>query len=128
MEPEELTEFNKNVVLAMIGLAGGIYFCVRATILIDLDKSKLVTRYFLGFFSINKTTEIPELQYVEAAVNPDEIYLVSLWYKTNKHYILCYSEEKEKALCIAENIAVKLNIDLLDATEKGNSKWIEKPQ
>lgn len=33
--------------------------------------------------------------------------------------------EKEHALKFGSMVAQKLNIDLLDATEKGNSKWID---
>ena len=35
-------------------------------------------------------------------------------------------ESKEAAYQFCLNISNKLNIDILDATEKGNFKWIEK--
>jgi hypothetical protein len=51
---EESVLLNKNVFILMVCLMGGIYSSVRVTILIDIDKEKLVSRYFFGFFSINK--------------------------------------------------------------------------
>jgi hypothetical protein len=126
LKPEVPEDFNKNIVIAIIGMAIGIYFSVRLTILIDTDKEKLVSRYFLGFFSINRTTEIPKLDHVAITKNPDDIYRINLWYNDTKKYTMCYSEEKEAALTFAKMVAAKLKIDLLDATEKGISKWIDK--
>jgi hypothetical protein len=34
--------------------------------------------------------------------------------------------EEEHALKFGAMVAQKLNIDLLDSTEKGNNKWVEK--
>ncbi|PWA05218.1 hypothetical protein [Flavobacterium psychrotolerans] len=127
LDPDEAEFFNKNIMVAMICLVGGIYFSVRLTILIDTANSKLISRYFLGFFSVNFKTEIPELKYVSISKNEDEIYLIDLWYRANKYYNMCYSEEKDLAFKFAEMVAEKLHINFLDATEKGNSKWIEKP-
>jgi hypothetical protein len=35
-------------------------------------------------------------------------------------------EKKELAMKFGEMLSTKLNIDLLDATEKGNFKWVDK--
>jgi hypothetical protein len=120
---EESVLFNKNIFIVMVCLMGGVYSSVRLTILIDTDKEKLVSRYFLGFFSINKISEIPELQYVAVSKNHEATYLINLRYGQNKSFNMCYTEEKELAINFAEMVASKLSIDMLDATEKGNPKW-----
>jgi hypothetical protein len=126
LEPEDAMLFNKNVFVAMAGIAGGIYYSVRLTILIDTDKGKLVSRYFLGFFSIDKTTEIPELSHIAVSKNPDGIYMINLWYKARKPYNMCNCDEKKAAFEFAAMAARKLHTDLLDATNKADLKWIEK--
>jgi len=51
-----------------------------------------------------------------------------IWYKGNKHYKMYAFDKKAQAMEFASLAAARLKIDLLDATEKGNSKWIEKEQ
>lgn len=46
--------------------------------------------------------------------------------KWKKHYKMYDFDNKEAAYQFALDISNKLNIDLLDATEKGNFVWIEK--
>jgi hypothetical protein len=46
--------------------------------------------------------------------------------KGNKHYKMYKLTEEEHALKFGAMVAQKLNIDLLDSTEKGNNKWVEK--
>lgn len=123
---EESVFFNKNIFLVMVCVMGGLYSSVRLTILIDTDKEKMVSRYFLGFFYVNKISEIPDLQHIAVSKNQDEIYMIDLWYGQNKFYNMCYTEEKKLAINFAEKVALKLHIDMLDATEKGNPKWTYK--
>ncbi len=123
---EEAAAFHKHIIIFMICFAGGVYSSVRATILIDTDKEKLVTKYFLGFFHIKTTAEIPKLQYVAITVNSEQTYFINLWYADNKHYNMCYSDDKKKAYEFGEMVAKKLNIDLLDTSVKGESNWVDK--
>jgi len=116
LEPEESQYFNKQVFAIIFYLAGGIYFSVRLTILIDLDKEKLVSRYFLGFFSIDSTMQIPDLSHVSVFKNRDEYYMINLYYRTTKHYNMCYTEDRQKALEFAKMVSQKLNIEMRDAS------------
>ena len=107
-------------------LSGGIFFCVTKTVLIDIDKDILISRFCVGPFSHDVTSKVPQLEYVSVFLDSRENYEVNLWYVGNKHYNMYNFEEKEPAMKFAELTAIKLNIDLLDATEKGNSQWIDK--
>jgi hypothetical protein len=51
---------------------------------------------------------------------------VNLWYKKNKHLNITKFDDIEEALECGKTFSDKLKLDLLDATEKGNSQWIEK--
>jgi hypothetical protein len=117
-------------ILKCIGfcIAGGIYFSLMKIVLIDTDKDKLISRFFIGPFSKDVITSVPQLEYVAVFKNQKDIYEVNLWYKGNKHYMMYAFDEKKAAFKFAEMVIEKLSLDLLDATERGNSKWIEKIQ
>ena len=113
--------------LELIGfcLTGGLYFSLVKTVLIDVDQDKLVSRFSIGPFSKRVHTNVPELEYVAVFLNAKDQYEVNLWYKGNKHYKMYLFEEKRRAFQFAEMVSQKLKLDILDATERGNSKWIE---
>ncbi len=111
-----------------ICLAGGISFSITKDILIDVDKDKLISVYMVGPFTKKISSTVPELEYVSVFLDSQERYQVNLWYVRNKHYQMYCFTEKEQAMTFAELAAAKLNVDLLDATEKGNSKWIDLPK
>ncbi len=113
---------------ATLSLAGGISFSITKNILIDIDKNKLISVYMVGPFSRKVTTVVPELEYVSVFFNDKEQYEVNLWYSKNKHYKMYMFEDSQTAFEFAAQVIKKLNIDLLDATKKGNSKWIDKSQ
>ena len=112
--------------LAALGLAGGISFSLTKSILIDIDQDKLVSKYRVGPFSRKVNSIVPQLDYVSVFLNDKEQYEVNLWYSKNKHYKMYFFGEKEPAIKFGQMVSMKLKIDLLDATEKGNSIWIEK--
>ena len=91
-----------------------------------LNKNKLISRYQLGPFSKDILSEIPELEYVAVFLNSKEEFEVNLWYQGNKHYQMYQFEEKDQAMNLAKITSTKLNIDLLDATVKGDFKWVDK--
>lgn len=107
-------------------LVGGIYFSMTKTVLIDTDKDILISRFNVGIFSRDIKSKVPELEYVSVFQADELEYQVNLWYVKNKHYKMYTFAEKDSALKFGASVALKLNIDLLDATERGNSKWIDK--
>lgn len=110
---------------AALSFAGGISFSITKNVLIDIDKDKLVSIYMVGPFSRKVTSSVPKLEYVSVFIGSKEIYEVNLWYLGNKHYKMYFFEDKASAMEFAKLAAKKLKIDLLDATQKGNSVWIE---
>jgi hypothetical protein len=107
-------------------LSAGVVFSVVKTVLIDTDKDKLVSRFSIGLLSRDILSKVPDLEYVAIFLDGKGCYQVNLWYKGNRHYKMYVFDEKPPAFEFAQQVSKKLNIDLLDATEKGNSKWIDK--
>ena len=100
-------------------------FSVVKSVLIDIDKDKLVSRFTLGPFSYDQLSAVPSLEYVSVFKDARGGYDVNLWYIGNKHYVMCDFYDSEPAFVFARYVATKLNLELLDATVKGDSKWIE---
>jgi hypothetical protein len=118
--------FSKSIGAMAYCLTGGIVFAISKTILIDVDKDLLISRYQVGLFSRDVKANVPKLEYVSVFLDDKHNFQVNLWYIGNKHYKMYEFKNKEDAFIFAELVSAKLNIDLLDATERGNNKWIEK--
>ena len=106
----------------------GLGFSVVKSVLIDVDKDKLVSRFTIGPFSYDKLAAVPSLEYVSIFKDARGSYEVNLWYIGNKHYVMCDFDSSEPAFTFAHYVAAKLKLDLLDATIRGESKWLEVEQ
>ena len=95
------------------------------TVFLNLKKEKLRTNLSIGFVSINYHSNIPDLDYISVFKN-EAFFEVNLWCKKNKHFNIASFDNNLSAMNFALLFSNKLNVDLLDATEKGNSKWIDK--
>jgi len=104
----------------------GLKFSATKNLLIDLDTNLIVSRYNVGPFSYDVKSKVTEFEYVSFFKDKFGCYGTNLWYVRNKHYKMYDFDNKEAAYQFALDISNKLNIDLLDATEKGNFVWVEK--
>jgi len=104
----------------------GLKFSATKNLLIDLDTNLIVSRYVVGPFSYDVKSKVAEFEYVSFFKDKFDCYGTNLWYFKNRHYKMYDFDNKEAAYQFALDISNKLNIDLLDATEKGNFIWIEK--
>ncbi|MES2747587.1 MAG: hypothetical protein V4648_04365 [Bacteroidota bacterium] len=112
---------------ATYAFLGGVSFSLVKTIYINPEKGKLKTELRVGVVKVYHHSSIPQLDYVSIFKHPDsDIFEVNLWYNRNKHYKVAKFEEFQYAFDFGLLFSNKLNIDLLDATEKGNSEWIDK--
>ncbi|MEE9349383.1 MAG: hypothetical protein V3U80_04990 [Flavobacteriaceae bacterium] len=50
---------------------------------------------------------------------------MNLWHGKNKFFNIYTYDDKEIAMTVGKKLASKLNIDLYDATVKGDFKWID---
>jgi hypothetical protein len=104
----------------------GLKFSATKNLLIDVDTHLIVSRYIIGPFSYDVKSKVTQFEYVSFFKDRFDYYGTNLWYVKNRHYKMYDFENKEAAYQFALAISNKLNIDLLDATEKGNFVWIEK--
>jgi hypothetical protein len=115
--------------LSIFSFIAGLTFTLQKSIYINLEKQKLKTQYSVGIIKINYHSKIPELEYVSVFKNPKNEYVeINLWYDKNKHFNICNYEFIDEALEFGIIFSNKLKLDLLDATEKGNFKWIDKTE
>ena len=113
--------------LAVYAFLGGLQFSLVKTIYINTEKQKLKTQFSVGIIKVNHHSTIPQLNYVSVFKNPGSDFVeINLWYSNNKHFNVCKYEYIDEAMNFGLMFSNKLNIDLLDATEKGNFKWIDK--
>jgi|SRR6218665_281557 len=114
------------LILLIFALVGGMCFTITKSISINIEKEVLKSRYGFGLFSINQYSKIPTLEYISVYKNNQQGYFeVKLWYEGNKHYTIAYFETEKEAFDFGILFSAKLNLNLLDATEKGNPVWLE---
>jgi hypothetical protein len=104
----------------------GLRFSTTKNMIIDTDVNTIISRYVVGPFSYDVKAKAAEFEYVSFFKDKYDCFGTNLWYKGNRHYEMYGFENKESAYQFSLDIATKLNIDLLDATEKGNFKWLDK--
>jgi hypothetical protein len=113
--------------LSIYTFLGALHFSVVKTLFINTEKEKMKTQFSVGLIKINYFSNIPALKYVSVFKNTtDENVEVNLWYSNNKHFNVANYEIIDEAMNFGLFFSNKLNLDLLDATEKGNFKWIDK--
>lgn len=124
--PDQANAIPDCIYLMTFFFLGGLNFSTVTSIFFDLEKEKMKTEYSVGPFKVNRFSPIPELKYVSVFKKANDYYLVNLWYKGNKHFEIAEFNDTKSAFEFGEMFSDKLKLDLLDATVKGDSKWIEK--
>jgi len=107
-------------------LVYGFKFSATKNMLINLQTNTVISRYIIGPFSYDVKLKVTEFEYISFFEDRHGEFGTNLWYVKNRHYEMYSFEDKESAFQFSLNLSNKLNIDLLDATEKGNFKWVDK--
>ena len=129
IEESSMIFIRASVTLLLLGtycIVYGLKFSATKNVLIDKETNTIVTRYVVGPFSYDLKSKVTEFEYVSFFQDKLGEYGTNLWYVKNRHYKMYSFESKEAAYKFSLDVSNRLNIDLLDATEKGNFKWIEK--
>lgn len=101
-------------------------FSMVKDIYININEQYLISSYRVGRIKYDVKSKLPDLQYVSIFKNAKNEFEANLWYGKNNHYKMYVFEKFEEALDFGNIIAQKFNLDILDATVKGNFKWLEK--
>jgi hypothetical protein len=118
----------ETVGIGLYSFGMGLRFATTKDMLIDVDTNKIMTRYAVGVFSHEVISKVNKFEYISFYKDKDDTFNTNLWCEGNRHYKMYSFETKESAYNFSLNLSNKLKIDLLDATEKGNRIWIEKPE
>ena len=109
-----------------------IGFTLTKSIHIDIENSRFRPTYNIGPVKLGSWQTIKNYQYVSVFHQPtiggDYIFEVNLWYDNNKHFELYEEDNYKEAFLIGYELSEQLNIDLLDATEPNNFKWVDKDE
>jgi hypothetical protein len=120
-------EFGANIFKAVFTFVIAIGFSINRTRYLNLEKEKLQTQFRIGFFKFSIYSSMPKLNYVSVFNNTGaEQFEVNLWYEGNRHFNIMDFEDPQLAMEYGKKFSEKLELDLLDAREKGNFKWVEK--
>lgn len=118
------------VVVTLISI--GLNFSSQKRIYIDIQNSRFKPSFEIGPLKIGKWKTIKNYEYVSIFYEPtkreSEQFEVNLWYDRNKHFELYSRNNFEDAMLVGYDVSEQLNIDLLDATIRGESKWIDKEE
>lgn len=93
---------------------------------INFEHQKIQHRYRVGLFNYKEVWQnLEELEYI-AVFRTGDYYQINMWYQKNNILNLMTLDDPKKAIENGYLIADKLNIDLLDARERGFHKWVNK--
>jgi len=123
-DPSYQNDLGGYLTVAILLFVAGLGSSIVKTRYLNLEKEKLQTEFRFWFLKMRTQSSMPELEYVSVFKNEGaETYEVNLWYEGNHHFNVDNFDEAEPAFEFGRKFSEKLNLKLLDATQKGNFKW-----
>jgi hypothetical protein len=108
----------------------GVRYRSKKTIYVNLKKMLFKPTLEVGPLKFGRCTQIVSPEYISVFLNHKTdgliVYEVNLWYNTNKHLELYERPDIIEALKIGFELSEELDINLYDATDPHNSRWIDK--
>ena len=106
-----------------INLDNKTYRTIKSIFGIHFGKWKPCPKF--EYVSVFRTKEATEIRANAATIGTfkNEIIVLNLFYKANKHITFYKTYDKADAFKVAEHFKLALDVDILDATEK-ESKWL----
>ena len=120
----------RNIILVFALLIYCLFFALdfsrKKSIIINTRSKTITSRYSVWSLNFDKRKRATDFEYVAYfEKDKNRIYGVNLWYKENRYFEIGEFDDLISAKNAAYDIARTLKIDLLDATENGNQKWID---
>lgn len=104
----------------------GIYCSYTINCHFDFEEKRFKREFALGVLKFGKWKPLPKIDYISLYATGQNVFQVNLWNYKNKHWDLYEEFNYKDAFRIAFELSELLNIDLLDATERHNFRWIDK--
>jgi len=112
--------------IAIFCFAGGVGFSRVVDYHFDLKEKKYRIIYNFGLVQFRRKYTFDSIDYISVYFNrKTEVYEVNLWYNSNKHFALVVYEDDENALDAGKVLAIRLDLDLWDATNPHKGDWVE---
>ncbi|RDK88779.1 hypothetical protein [Marinirhabdus gelatinilytica] len=115
----------RTIEIPIILFSCGIGFSTVNDYLFDLENNQFKIIHNIGPIKWGRWKLLSSLDYISVYQKRKGVFLINLWYNTNKHINLSGSTEYNKAMEVGGQLAAKLDIDLLDASDPHNTKWVE---
>ncbi|MEL1244703.1 hypothetical protein AAEO56_10560 [Flavobacterium sp. DGU11] len=102
----------------------------------DVAGRRFKKEYTVGLLRLGMWRKLPQIDYISVFKqlgSSDEgeslfiRYDVNVWYNDTKHFTIYTHPDKSQSYSMAMRLAVKLNVDMLDATIPNDFKWVELP-
>ena len=114
------------ILLFIVFITSLVPIIIRHVIHIKFNELKIKHSHELGIWTYHeKWQDLEGFEYI-SVFKVAESYQVNLWYEDKSILNLFVIENFEDAIENAYQISVKLNVDLLDASVKGNHRWVDK--
>lgn len=105
--------------------AGGLSF--TKNIFVDPNTKKIRFNFTLLSFRFTKDFIFTDVKYISVYKNQrNNDFQISIWLTEIKKENISIMFNKEDAMKFAKTIAKGVDVNIFDATEKGNFKWVDK--
>ncbi|WP_294819927.1 hypothetical protein [uncultured Flavobacterium sp.] len=114
-----------DILQVSVGLfLAGMRFSAVTNLKFDLPNRRFKKELALWKIKIGNWEYLPNIEYVSVFKKEEDVYDVNVWYNTSRHFTIFTSEDIRPAYDMAYRIALRLDVDMLDATVKNNSVWV----
>lgn len=111
--------------IAIFLFVGGVSFSIVRDYHFNFKERKYKILFCVGPIRIGSWKRFENLEYISVFKNSKNLFEINLWYNRNKHFNISTYPKNDFALLAGKELAKKLNIDLFDATDPHNGKWVE---
>jgi hypothetical protein len=117
------------LVFSIMTFANGLFFSIVRDCIFDLQKERYKIQYSVGPIRVGKWKGLPEIEYIsvfrQLLTNGNYVFETNLWYAQNRHFKIYENLERTPAFEMGKEVAEILKVNLLDATEPNNFKWVD---
>ncbi len=111
--------------IAIFLFGGGISFSIVRDYHFNFKEKKYKILFCVGPVKIGSWKKFKNLEYISVYRNKKNFFEINLWYDRNRHFNLAIQNKADIALIIGKELAKKLKIELYDATDPHNPKWVD---
>ncbi|KXN98162.1 hypothetical protein LS48_12940 [Aequorivita aquimaris] len=111
--------------VAIFLFGGGISFSIVRDYHFNFKEKKYKILFCVGPVKIGSWKSFKNLEYISVYRNKKNFFEINLWYDRNRHFNLAIQNKADIALIIGKELAKKLKIELYDATDPHNPKWVD---